>query len=275
MYNENSALVAQEKFLLPAMVEGDFSQEELSEDMDGLSMNFQRVKIPSGGVIQFEVPSDDPENPDYVKTLEGVILHHHAANAYWPEGSDPEDDTTPLCSSVDGKVGIGDPGLLCSTCPMNQFGTGKEGRGKACKNMRQLYLLRSGEFMPIQLSLSPTSLTPFREFMNQAFVLRRRTSYGSVVQIGLKKANNGSQDYSVATFKRLYDFEGEDLAQIRSYAVSFKEQIKTMLSQRATMQEEQNDTGCDYEGPVLPASDQSEHYCISGEIDGERDALPA
>lgn len=275
MYNENTALMEQGKFLLPTMMEGDFSKEELAEDMDGMQMSFQRVKIPAGGVVQFEIPSDDPENPDYIKTLEGVILHHHASCAYWPEGSEYDDDATPLCSSVDGKVGVGEPGILCATCPMNQFGSGKEGRGKACKNMRQLYLLRSGDYMPMQVTLPPTSLSPFREFMNQAFVLRRRTSFSSVVQIGLKKASNGTNDYSVATFKKLYDFEGEDLAQIRAYANSFKEQIKLSLQQRATVQDEQRHTGCDYEGPVLPASEKSEHFCISGEIDGEREALPA
>ena len=69
--------------------------------------------------------------------------------------------------------------------------------------MRVLYLLRSGEFMPLQVTLPPTSLKPFREFMNQSFMLRRRATYGSVVQIGLKKMNNGKDDYSVATFRRL------------------------------------------------------------------------
>lgn len=275
MYNENNALMEQEKFLLPTMAESDFSQEELSEDMDGLQMNFQRIKIPAGGMVQFEMPSDDPENPDYIKTVEGVILFHHASCAYWPEGSEYDDDATPLCSSVDGKVGIGSPGILCATCPLNQYGSGKDGRGKACKNMRQLYLLRSGEYMPLQVTLPPTSLSPFREFMNRAFVLRRRTSFSAVIQIGLKKASNGTNDYSVATFKKLYDFEGEDLAQIRAYASSFKEQIKTMLVQRATVQEDQRDTSCEYEGPVLPASDKSQHFSISTEIDGEREALPA
>lgn len=277
MNNENTALMEmeQEKFMLPAMAEGDFSQDELSEDMAGMQMSFQRVKIPGGGVVQFEMPSDDPENPDYVKLLEGVILHHHASNAYWPEGSEYDDDALPLCSSVDGLAGAGSPGILCSSCPMNQFGSGKEGRGKACKNMRQLYLLRSGEYMPLQVTLPPTSLSPFREFMNQAFVFRRRASFGSVVQIGLKKVNNGPNDYSIATFKRLYDFEGEDLAQIRSYATSFKEQIKASLEQRATVQEDRSSTALDYDGPVLPAQDSSQHFCISREINGEREALPA
>ena len=60
--------------MLPTMIEGDFSAEELAEDADGLQMSFQRVKIPAGGTLQFEMPSDDPDNPDYEKNLVGVIL---------------------------------------------------------------------------------------------------------------------------------------------------------------------------------------------------------
>ena len=32
MYNQNSDLMKQEKFMLPTMIEGDFSAEELAED---------------------------------------------------------------------------------------------------------------------------------------------------------------------------------------------------------------------------------------------------
>ena len=109
----------------------------------------------------------------------------------------------------------------------------------ACKNMRVLYLLRSGEYMPLQVNLPPTSIKPFKEFLNRAFMLRRRATYGSIVQIGLKRENNGTNDYSVATFKLLQDFQGEELAQIRTYANSFKEQIKLLLQQRAEITEEQ------------------------------------
>ena len=197
--NLTTALTEKTNFLLPTMVDGDFSQEELSGDMDGVQMNFPRVKSPGGGVLQFELPTDDPENPDYVKTLEGVILHHHLNNAYWPEGSEYDDTMSPLCSSTNGKVGIGTPGGVCATCAMNQYGTAANGTGKGCKNMRTVYLLRSGDFMPIQLTLPPTSLKPFNTFCSQAFLMRRRASFGSVVQIGLKKMNNGRDDYSVAT----------------------------------------------------------------------------
>ena len=276
MYNQNNtALMETEKFVLPAMAEGEFTAEELAEDRDGLAMSLQRVKIPGGGMIQFELPSDDPENPDYAKNLTGVVLYNHSTGAYWPEGDEYDDNVPPLCSSVDGKQGIGTPGGLCATCVLNRFGTATDGKGKACKNMRVLYLLRSGEYMPLQLTLPPTSIKPWREFLNQSFLLRQRATYGSVIQIGLKKMNNGSNDYSVATFRRLYDFSGEELAQIRSHANNFKEQIKLILQQRAEMNEEQNDDGCDYveAGSNLPGTDNQ--YIVPQEINGDCDALPA
>lgn len=278
MYNTQNNALAEQKFMLPAaMPEGEFTQEELAEDMDGLQMSFPRVKIPAGGALMFELPSDDPENPDYVKNLEGVILFNHPNNAYWPEGSEYDDSATPLCSSVDAKQGIGEPGGSCISCALNQFGSAAEGNGKACKNMRVLYLLRSGEFMPLQVTLPPTSLKPFREFMNQSFMLRRRATYGSVVQIGLKKMSNGKDDYSVATFRRLYDFSGEELAQIRQFADGFKEQIRMMLQQRATINETQHDTGCDYGNSnveVLPAG-KGTQFTYGQTLDGERESLPA
>lgn len=277
MNTNNTALMKHENFVLPAMLEGggEFTSEELAEDIDGLSMNFQRVKIPAGGVIQFELPSDDPENPDYAKTLSGVILYNHSTYAYWPEGDEYDDNVPPLCSSVDGKQGIGTPGGLCQTCALNRFGSASDSRGKACKNMRVLYLLRSGEYMPLQLTLPPTSIKPWSNFINQAFLFRQRATYGSVVQIGLKKMSNGSNDYSVATFRRLYDFTGEELAQVRAYANSFKDQIKLILQQRAAINEEQSDDGCDYAQADTVIAGAATHYEIPQEINGDCDALPA
>ena len=33
----------------------------MSAEMDGLSTTFERIKIPSGGGIMFEIPGDDPD----------------------------------------------------------------------------------------------------------------------------------------------------------------------------------------------------------------------
>ena len=218
MATQNQAVDIYQDFVLPTALESDFTSDDLADDMDGLQMTMQRVKIPGGGNLQFEIRGDDPDNPDYERKLVGVILHHHFANAYWPEGSEYDDNVPPFCQSFDGKQGYGEPGGVCAVCAFNQFGSTASGSGKACKNMRQIYLLRSGEYLPLQLSLPPTSLRPFNDFMNLAFVARRRPSYSAIIEIGLKRAESSGYTYSVATFRKVRDLDGEDLAAIKSYA---------------------------------------------------------
>ena len=174
---------------------------------------------------------------------------------------------------MDGKQGYGEPGGACATCILNRFGSSATGRGKACKNMRVLYLLRSGEYMPLQLTLSPTSISPFREFMSQAFVARRRVTYGSLVEIGLKRVNNGN-DYSVATFRRLADFNGEQLKQITAYALGFREQLRAMNAQRAVMQQELLESDCQVEGETVPTESDGS-FCVASTVDGDKVPLPA
>ena len=144
--------------------------------------------------------------------------------------------------------------------------------------MRHLYILRSGEYMPILLSLPPTSIRPFSDFMNVSFVSRRRPAWSSVVEIGLKRVDNGSNTYSVATFRKLYDFSGEELAQVKHYADNFREQVKMMLQQRAADSETRMEPEGVYEQDSRYSTVESgEHFAISGPgtIDGEREALPA
>lgn len=271
----NEALAERTAFIIPKVSDSKFSSAELADDMDGLQLSFQRAKIPGGGVLQFELPGEDPENPDYVQTLEGVILFNHSANSYWPAGSEYDDNTPPQCQSVDGKVGYGDPGGICEACDYNKFGSDPNGGGKACKNMRVLYLLRSGEMMPIQLSLPPTSIRPFTTFVNSAFLLRGRRVCSGLVQIGLRKGASNGFTYSVATFKKLRDFEGEELAQVCAYADSFRDQIKQTLSERASQNEAQAGDGVERVSTSRVMPDNGDHFAIGGVIDGERDLLPA
>ena len=268
----NNTSDAYQDFMLPTALDSDFSSEDLADDMDGLQMTMQRVKIPGGGNLQFEIRSDDPDNPDYERKLVGVILYHHLANAYWPEGSEYDDNVPPFCQSFDGKQGYGEPGGVCAACAFNQFGSTANGSGKACKNMRQVYLLRSGEYLPLQLSLPPTSLRPFNDFMNLAFVARRRPSYSAIVEIGLKRAESGGYTYSVATFRKVRDLEGEALAAVKSYAANFKEQVKSLLAQR--VENYKSDVESLTGTPPLELADNGDHFSYPGVIDGERDELP-
>lgn len=112
----------------------------MSEEMDSLSATFERVKIPSGRGIMFEIPGDNPDELETVKEFSSIILYQHALNAYYKSeyqgGSNPTD-----YGSYDGHIGEGTPSGSCDSCPLNQYVSGKNG-SKACKNRRRLYPLR-------------------------------------------------------------------------------------------------------------------------------------
>ena len=278
MSEQEYGMAQQPRFILPQLsTDPSFTPEEMADDLDGLQLSFPVIKIPGGGSLQFELPSDNPDDPDYAKTLEGVLLYSHNANAYWPAGSEHDENVPPLCQSVDGKMGFGEPGGTCADCRMNQYGTSEKGtNGKACKNMRVLYLLRSGESMPIQINLPPTSIEPYTKFVNTAFLLRQRRIFSGVVQISLTRETNTriGKDYSVAKFTKFYNFEGEELAKIRTYATGFIEQVKTMNQQRAVAKEASASIVEGVEGhTALP--DNGDHFSVGSVIDGEREKLPA
>ena len=170
----------------------------MSAEMDGLSTTFERVKIPSGGGIMFEIPGDDPDEPETVKEFSAVILYQHSLNAYYKSeyqgGSNPPD-----CGSFDGHNGEGDPGGNCDTCPLNQYGSGKNG-AKACKNRRRLYLLREGEIFPMILSLPTGSLKAFTRYLMRV-IPKYKNSNAVVTKFTLKKASsNTGINYSQAQF---------------------------------------------------------------------------
>lgn len=172
--------------------------DALSEELAGLNVNFDRIKIPSGGGTVFEIPGDDPDEPETVKEFSAVILHQHALNAYYKDeytgGSNPPD-----CGSLDGFVGEGTPGGQCRNCPLNQYGSGKNG-AKACKNRRRLYLLREGDVFPMMLSLPTGSLKGFTRYLTRV-VARYGSSNAVVTRFALKKASSTAGiSYSQAQF---------------------------------------------------------------------------
>lgn len=143
---------------------------------------------------------------------------------------------------------------------------GSSGKGKPCKNMRMLYILRSGDAIPLLLSLPPTSIRPFKNFVNMAFALRRRPIYGSLVKITLKPVSNNGNEYSVASFTKVRDFAGEELAGIVAYAENFRKMVKETLEQRALEQKAVSAVVPPATGPVeLPDNDA--HFSV-GLLDG-------
>ena len=227
---KNEVAVSNENFNLVTL-EGDLA-EAIAEEMDGLgSVPFDRVKIPSGGGLAFEIPGEDGEDPQIATELVGVSLYHHPVNAYWKEkfaGGNEQPD----CSSYDGKQGIDrETGECkdCSECPFNEFGSGENGSGKACKNMHRVYIVREGNPVPLIVTLPPTSIKSMRDYIGKSIVLKGMRSYDAVTKITLKKEKNATGiNYSRAVFTFAGKLAPEKAAEAKAMAESIKQTSKNI-----------------------------------------------
>lgn len=164
-------------------------RSSLEEDCRGLDFTLDRIKIPSGGSTNFELPGEDDNDTISSKEVVGVMLYNHPAYGYYKEkytgGNNPPD-----CGSFDGITGNGNPGGACASCPYNQFGSG-DGQAKACKNRRYVYILQEGEVLPLILSLPTGSLKEFTNYMKRQISKGRKPSQ-IVTKITLRKTTNSS-----------------------------------------------------------------------------------
>lgn len=221
MKNETGLTITKSGF----MALKDFQDSEaIHEELAGLGGGFERIKIPSGGSTVFEMPGDDPNEPDAVKDFSAVILYHHPVHAFYMDkytgGSNPPD-----CGSYDGIKGEGNPGGNCLDCAYNKFGSGENG-SKACKNRRRIYVLREGEIFPLVLALPTGSLKEFTRYIKR-LLSKGMTSNAVVTRFGLKKATNaGGIAFSQATFAAERALNPEEYTLISSLSEEVKKRSK-------------------------------------------------
>jgi hypothetical protein len=200
-------------------------KEILTENLGAGGMSefdLQKIKIPSGGGIAFEVTDIDGEKA--VPKIKAVILFHRDQRAYWPNSLDETGGVAPDCHSNDALVGIGSPGGTCASCPLALFGSAKKGKGQACKQTKQLFVLREGSdsILPEVFSVPPTSLGNFKKL---ALMLGGRGVgvTGIVVEIGLTKEKNAAGTaYSEATFKPVRILTSEEKTKVEQFAALYK-----------------------------------------------------
>lgn len=212
-------------------VESSNLAESLGEEMQGLNITFDRIKVPSGGGLAYEVPGDNPEEPELEKDFEAVILYHHPMLSYYKEKYNGANEA-PNCSSIDGITGIDrDTGEMksCKDCPFNEFGSGENG-GKACKVKRRVFLLRKGEALPVVFALPTTSVGDFSKYIMR-IVSKGRKSNQVVTKFSLKKVqNSGGITYSkvvVSQVRELNDIEQKSIdslsSQVKAIAKNLQE----------------------------------------------------
>jgi hypothetical protein len=175
----------------------------LKENLGGAEINafdFERVKVPAGGGLAWNITDQDTGDETALPGFEAVIVAWKDQKAFWKRSlsEDGAKKGPPDCYSPDMKKGIGDPGVVCATCRFNKFGTAKggTGRGKACKDTRQIFFMRPASLLPELLVVPPTSLQAVKSFMLK-LASRGIPFWQCVVKFKLVKDKNAeSVEYS-------------------------------------------------------------------------------
>jgi hypothetical protein len=158
---------------------------------------------------------DDEGIPEFT----GVILHYVRQNTYWSSGFDPNNTSPTECSSLDGKKGslprnkegaYGD----CKDCKFNQFGSSKQGRGKACRNQIKLYVLLEGKAIPVTFLISPSNLQAFSGSYLMDQVNQRNLAYWKVLT-KFSAYKKPKEQFGRIKWEVAGEFKDEELDKIR------------------------------------------------------------
>lgn len=217
----------QERFKLALSGAGANLGQLMRQNLDGESLRagdiLDRIKIPSGGSTFWSVPSLDGEKAE--KALEGIILSTKRRRAYW-RSTDPSNNP-PDCSSADCLHGVGKPGGDCMACQLNAFGSatkkdGSAGAGKACKEVRQIFLLLPGRKLPVVIGASPGSLRVMRDYLGKELTMQREMPcYGCITRLELSKEKSADGiEYSRIKPSFVEQLGEEEMKAVAAYAAS-------------------------------------------------------
>lgn len=175
--------------------------QEINNTMQMGGFDYRPGKI---GIMHREKCFITPDRQT-VTSINGTIVYFHKARGYWQE----EGQQIPTCSSMDGKTGtrrISEDGtdtemVNCANCPYNQFGSDpKGGAGKACKEMRRLFIVEQDSILPAILNVPPTSLKAFDQFIS-GLVSKKKAHIAYETIFRLEGAKGAGFDYSKVVFE--------------------------------------------------------------------------
>lgn len=167
-----------------------------------------RISTPTGGGTTWIW--DGLSGEESAKEITGILVCVQPRGVLWP--SEEPTESMPLLVSYDlvvaRKVGedfgdidplvleqyrLSDTEYDWVKLPWNQWGSGKNGIGKRCKESRVLFILRPGDTWPVVVTAQPGSLKTIRPFIKQLTVPHWR----AVVALSLQKVKSrGGQEYA-------------------------------------------------------------------------------
>lgn len=178
---------------------------------------FDRVKVPSGGGLMWELPGANPDDPEVVKELRGVVVDDHFISSLWLgddgkaaafTGGNSHPDAIWFEVRPNEIVGVLNDRARAAGCqenidadPFNQWGSGANGNGKAAKQSYRLYLQRQDDIAPLQITLPPASVGNWLKFKRHIMATHKCFIPAAVVSLTLKKADSaGGVSYSQVQF---------------------------------------------------------------------------
>jgi hypothetical protein len=183
---DTAGLSPEEKRVLAAVL-----LEDLKASRQGYDFRPQRYRI-NKDTQKFVDPFGNATDE-----IRGVVLLKQKVRAYWKPG-----ERRPRCSSLDCITGYDEKGEphVCRGCPYDQWGSAstdaEERKGKACKEMRRIYMVPENGFYPILVTLPPTSIAAWDNFCS-ARITQGISDLAMEVVLQLVPASTGSYDYSV------------------------------------------------------------------------------
>jgi hypothetical protein len=200
------------------------------------------VNIASGSITEFDLPRIRPVNGEALwkiptleghqtaQSIEGVVVFARDTRAYYP-GKDITNQP-PDCSSMDGITGIAKAGVNlggeCRKCPMAQWESAPDSGAQACKQSKQLFILRGSSMFLEVVSLPPTSLKAVRQFFLK-LVTQGVQYHQCILRIDLKESTNAQhQKYGTAVLNFVRKLSAEEVAravEFRKLAESIAERV--------------------------------------------------
>lgn len=173
--------------------------ETLQETLGGKlrPYDLQRIVWPSGKTTTWEIPTVSGETVP-AKEIVAVPILSTVSRQFWEGKSVGPDNTPPVCKSDDGELGeptergreLGATGD-CRSCPLAQWGPNNT--PPACKERRELYLLMEGQYFPMVLSVPPSSVKVWRDFV-KPLSLQGVAPWAAIVRFKLATATNPNGD---------------------------------------------------------------------------------
>lgn len=198
--------------------------EQIAQELAALG---DKIAPPSGDKIKLR-KDGSIELPDGSSgtTVECVILDFISVNSYYDRPYDADEIIPPACFAIGANPKLMEPSgnspdaqsKDCASCPMNQFGSAPNGKGKACRNSRLVAVtpaasleLEADEPAPVYiLSVPPTSLKSFDGYVRDLALKHKTIPLGVLTEL---YQDEGSE-YVAPRFNAVRPLTGEEKALI-------------------------------------------------------------